>query len=70
MGEETELDVLVGEGGVAGLVVESDEDSVIGGVVVLEPEMVVLKGGRSGCKLPCLVDYHVAEDLDFDCILD
>lgn len=48
MGEDAELDVLVGEGGVAGLVVEGDEDGVVGGVIVLEPKVEVLEvwGGR------------------------
>ena len=48
MGEDAELDLLVGEGGVTGLVVEGDEDGVVGGIVVLEPEVEELEvwGGR------------------------
>ena len=48
MGEDAELDVLVGESRVACLVVEGDEDGVVGGIVVLEPEVEELEvwGGR------------------------
>ncbi len=71
MGEDAELDVLAGEGRVAGLVVEGDEDGVVGGVIVLEPEVEVLEvGSRGGPKLACLVDDHVAKDLDLESVLD
>jgi hypothetical protein len=71
MGEDAELNVLVGEGRVAGLVVEGDEDGVVGGVIVLEPKVEELEvGSRSGPEFACLVNDHVAEDLDLESILN